>query len=706
MEKIILKIEKELRLAKARGLRFRELMVACRLKPREISKLREAVRRLEKEKKIIDCGERVYHRDFLEMQTAAVSRLAGRFGFVKLADGTEFFVPGRFFSSAIPGDSVLITPLVGRDRDNEAQIVKITKFGDQLFSGELCYDEEISPTGYYVSGDAAMKFPMAISKDRLNGAQIGDKVLCRLGKRGESHAEHRFDVLRCYGTAESASAGADAILDVNGISQSFPPEVQAEASEVGKKGVPAHEASKRMDLRDVAIFTIDGADTKDIDDAVSIKKLGKYYELSVHIADVSYYVKQSSLIEKEAFSRGTSIYFADRVIPMLPKELSNGVCSLNPDVDRLAFSCIMTINQNGNLESFDFKKTVIRSRVKGVYSEINAILANEASDEIKQKYSKVLSEIALMHELAEILIKNRASRGAPEIETTESKILLDENSHAIGIVPRTRGISECMIEEFMLLANESAATLAKEKELPFVYRVHEPPSEEKLEKLSRVLQALGLNSSNIKVGAPASVLSALLRDNKELKSYPVINTMVLRSMSKAKYFEEPLGHYGLVLENYAQFTSPIRRYPDLTIHRVLSEYANGTPAAKIQKMFKQYVVSSSRRSTETELAAMRLERLCDDCYMAEYMHDHIGEEYDAIISGLSQQGLFVKLENSVEGLLKISELPEGDYEFDDLIEYKENLSGKTYRIGDLIRVVCSAASASSGRIDFTLAKEE
>ncbi|MEG0381341.1 MAG: VacB/RNase II family 3'-5' exoribonuclease, partial [Kurthia sp.] len=402
--------------------------------------------------------------------------------------------------------------------------------------------------------------------------------------------------------------------------------------------------------------------------AISIKKLGNYYELSVHIADVSHYVKPNSPIEEEAFNRGTSIYFADRVVPMLPRELSNGICSLNPNEDRLAFSCIMTVDKDGKLVDFDFKKSIINSKVKGVYSEINQILDHTESDEIKAKYKPLYDNIFLMKELANILTRNKKARGAPEIETSESKIVLDENSVAIDIIPRTRGESEVIIEEFMLMANEAAASAARLKDIPFVYRVHEPPSEQKVDTLHNVLSALGIDCGDVKLNLPASVLAKLINKSRGLPIYPLVNNIVLRSMSKAKYYEEPIGHYGLALENYAQFTSPIRRYPDLTIHRVLSEVVKGTPLPKVRKMYEAEVVKSARRSTETELNAMKLERDCDDCYKAEYMKSHIGEEYDGIISSLAPHGLYVELAKTVEGLLKVENLPEGEYDFDGLLE--------------------------------------
>lgn len=703
-KKLEIKITKALSHAKKHGMRFNELLAACAIPKREQYLLRESLRKMEKAGEVIDCGNKIYHTDFVEFEPAVVTRLNKTFGFVKLADGSDMFIPGKFFLGALPNDSVLVMPIESRGgRDlREGQIIKIVKEGGSLFSGCLGFDNAISPTGYYIDADDAMRFPVPVRKEGLNGAKVGDKVLCHVIKRGESHSEHKIVIQATYGSSDNAAASADAILDVHGIKSDFPIEVSAQADELAKRGISAKETANRLDLRDEMIFTIDGADTKDIDDAISIKRLNDFYELSVHIADVSYYVKHNSPIDREAFERGTSIYFADRVIPMLPKALSNGICSLNPDEDRLAFSCIMTISSKGELIDFDFKKTVIRSRIKGVYSEINAILQGTADDEINAKYKKALPSLKIMEELADILTKNRLSRGAPEIETAESKIILDENSSVVDVVLRTRGQSEMMIEEFMLMANEAAATAARLKEIPFVYRVHEPPSEEKTERLHQVLEALGINAIDVKIGMKARVLARLLRDNRTLKSFPVINSIVLRSMSKAKYYQEPMGHYGLALENYAQFTSPIRRYPDLVIHRILSDVAANIPLPKVRKQYEKQAVAAAKRSTETELNAVRLERMCDDCYKAEYMKKHIGEEYDGIISGLAPHGIYVELPNTIEGLVRTENMPQGDYVFDELIEYKETISGKAYRIGDSIKVKCVSAVVSSGKIDFAV----
>ena len=309
-----------------------------------------------------------------------------------------------------------------------------------------------------------------------------------------------------------------------------------------------------------------------------------------------------------------------------------------------------------------------------------------------------------MKELADILTECKRKRGAPEIETSESYIVLDENSVAVDIKPRSRGASEVMIEEFMLMANEAAATFAKEKRIPFVYRVHEPPAEDKLDSLHDALRALGQPASEIKPGLAPKVLAETLERAKGEPCFPLINVLVLRSMSKAKYLETPLGHYGLVLQNYAQFTSPIRRYPDLSIHRILSDFLRGVPAQQITEHYHGFVKKSAQQSTSTEIGAMALERQCDDCYKAEYMKAHVGEECSGYISSLAPHGIYVELPNTVEGLIRNESLPEGEYDRNEMILLKNLTTGEVYRIGDPIRVKCTSADVSSGKIDFVMVK--
>ena len=457
----------------------------------------------------------------------------------------------------------------------------------------------------------------------------------------------------------------------------------------------------RTDLRDLPIFTIDGADTKDIDDAISIEKTAKGFKLGVHIADVSNYVKKGTALDKEANRRGTSVYIADMVIPMLPKELSNGICSLNPNEDRLAFSCLMELDDSGEITSYRFVKSLIRSRVKGVYSEVNRILAGEADDALKEKYAEVIEEIPLMNRLAAVLIKNRENRGAPEINSVESKIICDEKGICIDIKARERGVSEQIIEEFMLAANNCAAKVGMNNHIPFVYRIHEPPSAEKLMMLKDTLTAMGIEPKGINESSAAKDLAQLLRDTGEDPRSPIIHRMTLRTMMKAKYSENPLGHFGLVMKEYAHFTSPIRRLADLSIHRILTDYVIGE-GSKLEKRYTRFAADNSARATDTELLAVNAERDCEKYYAAEYMKNHIGEQFEGTISGVIGSGIFVELPNTVEGRIDIFNLPEGEYEVRNNIALVETLSNTAYTMGDKVKVTLAAVNVGMGQIDFTL----
>ena len=438
---------------------------------------------------------------------------------------------------------------------------------------------------------------------------------------------------------------------------------------------------------------------------MSVEKTDNGWKLGVHIADVSHYVRGNSALDKEAMSRGTSIYYADKVIPMLPKELSNGICSLNPNEDRLTLSAFMELDKSGEMLSYRFAKSVIRSRVKGVYTEINAILKGEETPEITEKYSGVRNEIALMNELADILIEKKKRRHAPEIDTTESILVIDENGVCCDVLPRERGKAECIIEEFMLTANEAAAKLAREKKVPFVYRIHEAPPEEKVERLHEVLPKLGFECPQFNEFKPVHA-GMILEQARGTDKFEAVNLMVLRSMAKAKYSTEPLGHFGLVLEDYAHFTSPIRRYPDLAIHRIITDILAGYGSEWLNKRYSGFAANSAERSSAAELRAVAIERECDDCYMAEYMKAHIGESFTARISGVTEFGFYAELPNTIEGLIHIRTLPEGEYDYSEPVSLTEKFSGVTYTLGMEVKVICSAVDVNSGRIDFVLDSEE
>lgn len=631
--------------------------------------------------------------------TCEVKRLNRTFGFIERIDNQEeIFIPGKYLLGALPGDIVLANYIQSRGNSPEGEIVSIIKENNANLTGKI----EFVDGDYYFVSDTFSKNHICISKKNSIDFKDGDKVLAQIHSRGKRHMDHVVKVIYNFGTSEKASSCAMSILVENDISIEFPNAVIDEAKYIEHLGIKSEDFTNRTDFRDLPIFTIDGADTKDIDDAISILRNGNGYTLGVHIADVSHYVKPLSELDKEAIKRGTSVYYANRVIPMLPKELSNGICSLNPQEDRLSFSAIMQISKEGELLSYKFHKGIIRSRVKGVYSEVNSILDGSASDTVKEKYQEVYESILIMDELADILITNRKKRGCPEIETSESKLIIDDGDVCIDVKNRTRGKSEMIIEEFMLLANQSSAHLGRTMQIPFVYRVHEEPPIEKVDHLKECLTQLGVDYPTFSEIKP-SHMAEILNKSKGTDKFILINMLVLRSMAKAKYDKSPIGHFGLALKDYSHFTSPIRRYPDLAIHRILSDVVLGFDQKYLIKRYESFVQNTSEQSSKMELVAMNVERKCEDCYKAEYMKSHIGEIFDATIVSVIDFGFYVELPDTVEGLVHINTLPNDIYESNGNFTIRGIYSGRTFSAGDKVKVVCVKADVNSGNVDFEIA---
>ncbi len=634
-------------------------------------------------------------------KAAEVTRLSRTFGFAVTEDGTEYFIPGKCMMGAMPRDRVLITDIPSRSGEPEGEVIDILGFGSSTLTGVI----EYADGGLYLVPDIASRNHMIISKGESVPFAEGDKVLAEIVYRGRRHAEHKVKIVSVFGSSELAVSCADSIIASSGIIMEFSEEAMKEARKISEGGVQEYSFNNREDLRHMAIFTIDSSESKDLDDAVSVERTEKGWLLGVHIADVSHYVKGNSALDKEAMSRGTSVYYADKVIPMLPKELSNGICSLNPHEDRLTLSAFMELGADGEMISYRFCKSVIRSRVKGVYSEINDILADRANDDIKAKYACVEKEIPLMNELADILIERKKQRHAPELETVESKLVINENGICCDVVPRERGKSERIIEEFMLCANEAAARLAREKKVPFVYRIHEAPPEAKTAALCEMLTKLNVEYPHFQEFKPAHA-AAILDNARDTDKFEAVNVMVLRSMAKAKYSEEPLGHFGLVLEDYAHFTSPIRRYSDLAIHRIITDVLAGYDVKWLSKRYGGFAVKAAEAATSSEIRAVSAERSCEDCYKAEYMKQHIGESFTAKISSVAEFGFYAQLPNSVEGLVHIRTLPEGEYDYNEPVALTEKFSGVSYELGDTVQVLCAAVNVSEGNVDFVLDEEE
>ena len=631
-----------------------------------------------------------------------VVKLGKNFAFVMLEDGTsDIFIPGRFTKGAMPGDDVLVEkfehPRV-EGSDEGAILAILTEKNDLVgtvrrVEGRLRFVPDDCP---------AITMPLA--RDCEGGAKDGDKVAVEILNRGNRQEDHRVGVAMRFGSSDEAKRCAKALLYAKDIRTRFPDKVRDEAKKFEGAEVSEKDCEGRMDLRALPIFTIDSAETKDIDDAISLTRTSDGgFELGVHIADVSNYVKPGTELDNEAFSRATSVYYADQVVPMLPKALSNGICSLNENELRLAFSCLMRLDKDGGLTDYRFVKSIIRSRVKGVYSEINALLAGTADAEIKAKYADVIDQLPAMKELYGHRARLRKERGCMDIESGEVKLILDEDGHCIDVKKRTSGESETMIEEFMLLANQCAAHFARVKQIPFVYRVHEEPNAEKLERLHALLQACGINDHFAKDVPTPKELSAILEGVRGTPYEQIINTGMLRCMSKALYEEKPKGHYGLVLKDYAHFTSPIRRYPDLAIHRIMTDMLKGTEKETMILRYTDFAERASKQSSEREVIAMQIERKAEDCYKAEYARRHLGECYEGTISGVTQRGLFIELDNGVEGFVPASSLTPSGTSLTEGVRLTDPASGKTWSLGDKMMITIVRADVNLGKIDFEVA---
>jgi len=631
-----------------------------------------------------------------------VVKLGKNFAFVMLEDGTsDIFIPGRFTRGAMPGDMVLVEkfehPRV--EGSDEGEILAILEEKNDLVGTARRIEGRLK----FVPDDCPA-ISMQLMRDCEGGAKDGDKVAVEILQRGNRQEDHRVGVAMRFGSSDEAKRCAKALLYAQDIRSRFPDKVREEAKKLENAEVSEKDTEGRMDLRALPIFTIDSAETKDIDDAISLTKTPEGgFELGVHIADVSNYVKPGSELDNEAFNRATSVYYADQVVPMLPKQLSNGICSLNEGVLRLAFSCLMHLDKDGNLIDYRFVKSIIRSRVKGVYSEINALLAGSADDELKGKYHEVLSQLPAMKELYGHRARLRKERGCMDIESGEVKLILDEDGHCIDVKKRTSGESEAMIEEFMLLANQCAAHFARVKQIPFVYRVHEEPNAEKLERLHTLLQACGINDHFAKDVPTPKELSAILEGVRGGPYEQIINTGMLRCMSKAVYEEKPKGHYGLVLKDYAHFTSPIRRYPDLAIHRIMTAQLKGMDKDTMVLRYSDFAEKASKQSSEREIIAMQIERKAEDCYKAEYARRHLGECYEGRISGVTQRGLFIELDNGVEGFVPASSLTPSGTMLTEGIRLSDPVSGKNWSLGDTMMITIVRADVNLGKIDFEVA---
>ncbi|MDT2802446.1 ribonuclease R [Vagococcus lutrae] len=657
------------------------------------------------------------HRDTLLLEGHFHANERG-FGFVTLDESEpDIFIPKEKTNYALDGDTVLIDIVSPgdylKDRMAEGKVVEIKKRHMTQIVGEFIpYDEEeIAETdlyGFVKPQDKKLaNYRVYVAKEGLQPVE-GSICVVSITHYPEKGYDRALEgvILQTVGHKNDPGMDILTIVMQHGIPTTFPDEVMEEVAAIPDEVLDS-EREGRRDLRDRTIVTIDGAEAKDLDDAISFEKTERgTYRLGVHIADVAHYVRENTALNAEAYKRATSVYLTDRVIPMLPHRLSNGICSLNPNVDRLTLSCEMEIDSNGKVMDYEIYESVIRTKERMTYDAVNEILSDEHS-QASQDYAELGSFFKEMSELHFILEKMRERRGAISFESKESYIQLDETGKPLSIVLRERGVAEKMIESFMLMANETIAAHYEQEGLPFIYRIHEEPKTEKIQRFFEFLTNFDVVVKGTKDNIDPKELQKVMEHVEEMPEKPIINMMLLRSMQQAKYAAEPLGHYGLATDDYTHFTSPIRRYPDLIVHRLIKKYMHEPITPKMTNHLESTLPDIALHSSIMERRSVDAERDTDSLKKTEFMADKVGQEFEGVISSITKFGIFVELPNTVEGLIHVSQLKDDYYHF---IENHLTLVGertrRMYKIGQQVTVKLMKADVETREIDFELLNAE
>ncbi len=612
----------------------------------------------------------------------------------------DVFISAGNLKGAINNDTVSVEVMGNRDNKNkrlEGRVLAILERGNTLVVGKIFIGKS---NAMVMPDDVKFGKDILVPLSKLNGASDGDKVVVKVNKFYNDKKNPEGEISEVLGRPNEIETEVKAIIRSYNLYETFPNKVLEVAKTLPDEVDMQKYLGKRKDLTNINTFTIDGEDTRDIDDAISISKNSNgTYKLGVHIADVGEYVTLNSVIDKEAFKRGTSVYFPNLVLPMLPRELSNGICSLNEMVNRLALSVFMDINLKGEVTNYEICESIIKSKKRFTYTVVQKIIEGDKREcELNAPF---VNDIKLMQELNLVLIKMREKRGAIDFEIPESKITLNELGDVLTIEKAPRDDSHRLIETYMVAANETIATHFKNMKAPFVYRVHEQPDSEKMANFLRLATGYGVKTTAYPDNISPLDLQRILKQVEELDCKVMLNSLCLRSLKKAKYSPECLGHFGLASTMYCHFTSPIRRYPDLTIHRIIKLFLRGQLEGKLLTEQRQFVAASSLNSSDREQAADKVERDVDDLYRVFYMTHHIGEEFEGIVSGVTNFGVFVQLENTVEGMIKITDLPRDGYVFDDLDNVLKGAKN-TFTIGKKVKVKCVNANVLAREIDFVL----
>ena len=667
----------------------------------ELRELQETLKKLIEEYKVFYTKKEKYIllKNCPSLKIGPLSVNKKGFGFVILPEEDDIYIDKTNLKDAIDEDIVLCE-VTSRTARKEGKIIKVIKRDLKNLVGEVVIHHNKMCLKL---DDDKKDITVILNPDTTHNCVEGHKVLVEITERLKNHV-YSGDVLKIIGHKNDPQVDILSIAYKYGIYEDFNPRVLEELEYIPDV-VDAKELKNRRDLTDKMIFTIDGDDTKDIDDAISLEKEGNDYVLGVHIADVSNYVKENTALGDAAYERGTSSYLADTVIPMIPHKLSNGICSLNEGVIRLSMSCVMKYNSEGKLLDYDIFPSYIKSSKKMTYKNVNKIIMENI---VPAGYEQFADTLKAMHELAKILRKMKERRGYIDFDLDEVKIIQDEQGHAIDVQKRVRGEGEKLIEDFMIAANECVASHIYNMGLPFIYRVHETPKPEKIEDFMNMINILGYRlHTKIKDVTPYT-MQKVLDELKDKKEYEILSEMLLRSMRKAEYRSENIGHFGIASRAYTHFTSPIRRYPDLVVHRLLKKYLVEDDYSKSTiDMLNNSLSQIASHSSEREVAAVNAERDVDDMKMAEYMENHIGEEYIGKINTITNFGFFVELDNLVEGLVHISSLKKDYFNYvPELLSLVGKSTKKTYRLGDKVKVKCVAASKETAMIDFEIVEEK
>ena len=629
------------------------------------------------------------------------------FAFLRADDKNmkDIFISPVDMNGAMHGDRVIVRPMKVTEevKSPEGKVIRIIQRANEYVIGTF---QKSRHFGFVVPDDKRISSDIFIPREEFNGADTNDKVNVKITEWPDKRKNPEGTIVEIIGDIEDTKTHIEAVLLDKKVRQVFPEDVIKEAIRVSSEGIREQEYKRRTDLRDLPIITIDGADAKDLDDAVYAEKISdNEYKLSVHIADVTHYVKEDRKLDKEALKRATSIYLVDRVIPMLPKELSNGVCSLNPNEDKLTLSVQMIINGEGKVTDYKIFESIVRNHYRMTYTDVSDMLENN-DEKLIEKYKEILAMLKAMEELSLILRKKREVRGAIDFDFPETQIVTDETGKAVDVTKYERRVSNKMIEEFMLVCNETVAEHYYWLNMPFVYRIHEDPDEEKMYEFNTMIHNLGYTLKGVNNEVHPRELQQLLLKIKGTKEESLINNMMLRSLRKAIYSPDSNPHFGLAAQYYCHFTSPIRRYPDLQIHRIIKGQLNGKFSEDDYQRLAERTAVVAEQSSKMERVADEVERDVDKIKIAEYMSDKTGEEYDGVVSGVTSFGIFVELENSVEGLVHISNMVDDFYIFNnEKRELYGQTSGRIFRIGDKVKIRVENVSIARAEIDFSLIDE-